>query len=491
MASPCPPRAARGALEFVLNPQPSSPPSHANTAQMQSPDHGPDEDALHDRLRTAKYAALKLAGKMTLRCDKLFSIVRGVLNVDDMSGWSLLRQAKEWEGKLELLTSMDADADHHAVHHAELPARLAAGGSPGAGVAEHPPIQPGGPTVQSNLPAISAPALPAVVVRGNGGGVRCKRRDRGRDSAPYDQEQGGATKRRRRLPDLDDPMRERRLAHSARQASGYARAPHVAFETLILKCGDAIRERLQDPDLPMPPRLHPRQGPKKRRKAAGERSKTAECEWADATDFWRTIVVASMVAQEKGFLPLNVTLLMNCYDHFYPGKKGHSHWLRPGRRGTLYTVIEVWTAAGIRLEGENYHEELVRVHLLPWWLSRAATVHKLLTDWIPTAPTGLAGDALLDAALREIRTKHTRWPNHGDTDRRCMAAVADPAALALKISQSQASVGYQIDWSAEMQAVTAHPDFKTERVEYDSSDVSASDSSGGGSLTVAAATTTA
>ena len=110
MASPCPPRAARGALEFVLNPQPSSPPSHANTAKMQSPDHGPDEDALHHRIRTAKYAALKLAGKMAPRFANQFSNFKDVLNMDDMSGWPLLRQAKEWEGKLELLTNMDAEA---------------------------------------------------------------------------------------------------------------------------------------------------------------------------------------------------------------------------------------------------------------------------------------------------------------------------------------------------------------------------------------------
>ena len=65
--------------------------------------------------------------------------------MDDMSGWPLLRQAKEWEGKLVLLTDMNADA----VHLAELPA----GGSPGA---EYPTIPPGGPAVSTVQHALLA-----------------------------------------------------------------------------------------------------------------------------------------------------------------------------------------------------------------------------------------------------------------------------------------------------------------------------------------------
>ena len=86
MGSPCQPR---GALQFVLNPQPSSPSSessHATTAQMQSPDHGTAEDALYDRIRTAKNAAFRLAAKMAPRFANQFSIFKDVLNMDDMSG---------------------------------------------------------------------------------------------------------------------------------------------------------------------------------------------------------------------------------------------------------------------------------------------------------------------------------------------------------------------------------------------------------------------
>ena len=263
---------------------------------MQSPDHGPDEDALYDRIRTAKNAAFRLAAKMAPRFANQFSIFKDVLNMDDMSGWPLLRQAKEWEGKLVLLTDMNADA----VHLAELPA----GGSPGA---EYPPIPPGGPavsTVQHALLARSAPALPALpaesaVVRGNRGGVSCKRRDRGRDSAPYEEESSrqepwGDAKRRRRFAAHDDDLWARRQANAARQAAGYTRMRHVKFAKLIADCGAAIQERLLSGEIPPPPRTHSR---------LIKSYKTENP--ADPADFWKTVVAASVVAEETGLLPLN------------------------------------------------------------------------------------------------------------------------------------------------------------------------------------------
>ena len=56
----------------------------------------PDDKALQ-RIRKAKFAALKLATKLHPRFEIQFATVDLMLCLEDMSSWSLLGQATEWE----------------------------------------------------------------------------------------------------------------------------------------------------------------------------------------------------------------------------------------------------------------------------------------------------------------------------------------------------------------------------------------------------------
>ena len=138
------------------------------------------------------------------------------------------------------------------------------------------------------------------------------------------------------------------------------------------------------------------------------------------------------------------------------------------------------------LTGHHFHEELVFMQLLPWWMRKADAVHRVLTEWIPTAPSELSGDALMDAALKEIRTKLTGWPNHGETDRSWLAIVADPARLQQKIRCKQADGGYRIDWGEDMNAIEAHPAFRPPITEaltaVENRDSDGSENCGGGGV---------
>ncbi len=94
--------------------------------------------------------------------------------------------------------------------------------------------------------------------------------------------------------------------------------------------------------------------------------------------------------------------------------------------------MDVWTAAGVRVTSDM--EELVSVHLIPWWIAHIDQVHTALTGLLQTLGSepdcpglglnDLTGDALLDQALEAVRACYTRWPNHEATDSWCLATVA-------------------------------------------------------------------
>ncbi len=196
--------------------------------------------------------------------------------------------------------------------------------------------------------------------------------------------------------------------------------------------------------------------------------------------FWRTIVAASVVARQHGLGPLQITTCKAAYNALYPGHTGHSGWLRLGQNA--WSMVDVWSAAGVVVTPEM--DELISVHLIPWWIAHIDEVHQALTDWIQTlgsafrsglgmgglgsapADPGHAGlgfggelpdDALLDQALEAVRARRQSfgWPNHGETDRRCLAAVANPVRLVTTVRQFLSGKMNAIDWTADKAAANA------------------------------------
>jgi hypothetical protein len=230
-----------------------------------------------------------------------------------------------------------------------------------------------------------------------------------------------------------------------RLISGFNRMKHVNFNALIpsleAEIQTLMRQQRFSPPFPEP---------QKRTWKIGQ-------VLSDQRDFWNTVVSACVVAERHGMMPLTLNVLHKLFQHFYPECNGHSKWLRPKwrRGGDHWTLIEVWHAAGVRLTGRNLQSELVQVHLIPWWLRHGTMVHRMLEAWIPTAPSDLSGDAMMDAALDAIRQRHDWWPNHGEIDRKCLAAVADPDRLARNIQLSQDSGVHRIDWSEDLEAIAS------------------------------------
>jgi len=152
-------------------------------------------------------------------------------------------------------------------------------------------------------------------------------------------------------------------------------------------------------------------------------------------------------------------------------------------------MVDVWSAAGVVVTPEM--DELISVHLIPWWIAHIDEVHQALTDWIRTldspatsafhsglgmgglgsapadpgqaglgfgeGPGGLPDDALLDQALEAVRARLQSfgWPNHGETDRRCLAAVANPVRLVTTVRQFLSGTMNAIDWTADKAAANA------------------------------------
>ena len=108
MHSPAEPRRAFP-LGFVLNPLPSLPPIRncaASTAHMMSSGNGINVADPMVRMRAARRACMLLAAKIHPRFEKQFPTVK--LPNDDMSTWSLLEKAMEWEDRHEFLKELDA-----------------------------------------------------------------------------------------------------------------------------------------------------------------------------------------------------------------------------------------------------------------------------------------------------------------------------------------------------------------------------------------------
>ena len=368
--------------------------------------------------------------------------------MDDMSTWSLHQQACEWEAKFDLLQLMDADNPERAARaanpsdlpqltDADNPERAARAANPAT--ADRSPIEP--------LPTMKRP--------------RAQKRPKAQSSVSRctGSEETGKSRRDGEVTGAPDQKRLR--------IAGYKRAIHVQFSELIPSHEGEIRTEMAQ--MRFRPPFNEPQGPPQPWKK--------ELSPADQTAFWNTIVSASVVAERHGMLPLTVTVLHKLFQHFYPQCSGHSKWLRPKwKRGKQrhWTLVEVWHAAGVRLTGRNLQgvqacstasdcstaseQELVKLHLIPWWQRHARLVHEMLEAWIPTAPSDLAGNAMMDAALDAIR-KNNRdwWPDNGDIDRTCLAAVANPARLALKLQQrhERGVQVHRIDWSEDLKAIEA------------------------------------
>ena len=332
------------------------------------------------RMRTARRACMLLAAKIHPRFEKQFTTVKDMLPIEEhMLGWSPLERAVEWEDRHEFLK--DLDAAHPSPADLRPPSALAQS-CPPSEVAAQPDLRPQSALAQSRSPSEVAEHCDATRKR-----ARATSPEDVHRRAPDKECNGGQIRRRgargtRTLP--RGPPKLPQITDGERRYH-YSKMEHVRLEAVIPQHAAEIQQQFEDRPAAAPPRNI-------RRVKNMCKPGTAP---ADPADFWNIIVSAQVVASRHGMQPLSVTVLEKIYSHFRPSHGGFSQWLHPKKSCPhAWALMDVWHAAGVSLTGHHFHEELVFMQLLPWWMRKADAVHRVLTEWIPTAPSELSGDAV-------------------------------------------------------------------------------------------------